>query len=345
MSILNFAFCFSIFRFSFFVLRCRSMGLLLLLFITTLVLAGCDSPRLYRDNRLMMGTFVEVISPRKEAPVIVFDEFSRIESIMSRYAPGSEVSKLNKEGRITASPDLFAVVRKSKEFSDATEGAFDITVGPLVDLWGFTDKKFRAPGADEIRETRKLIGSDKIILSGPDNMIQFDVHGMKIDLGGIAKGYAVDCAVKELKKRGIKSCLINAGGQVYALGFKKEAPRFNPRGIFKAKKWRIAVKNPDNAGGISVYLELFNQSASTSADYEQYFDSGGKRYGHIMDPRTGQPAGTGIASVTVIAPDAAAADALSTACCVLGKKKCAEIAEEFPGVHIKIITGHVHDTK
>ena len=286
-------------------------------------ICGCQSQHLYKDTRVMMGTFVEVTSSDKNAANIVFNEIKRIEGLLSKYKPDSEVSKLNKLGKLNASPETFYIIKKAKEFWQMSGGAFDITVGPLMDLWGFTDKKYRLPTEDAIKNTLNFIGSDKIILHDDNNMIEFSLSGVKIDLGAIAKGYAVDCAVKKLKEFGIKSCLINAGGQVYGLGDKFGRP------------WNIAIKDPRGEDLIA-YLELKNRSTATSGDYEQYFIKGGLRYSHILNPKTGYPADSGIISVTVIAPDGLTADALSTAIFVLGKAKGSELAKRFPNVKLMI---------
>jgi thiamine biosynthesis lipoprotein len=272
----------------------------------------------------MMGTFVEVTSPDKNAANIVFSEIKRIESLLNKYNPDSQVSRLNKFGKLNASPDTFYIIKRAKEFWRMSDGAFDITVGPLMDVWGFSDKKYRLPKEDEIKNTLALIGTDKIILHDDNNMIEFSLSGMKIDLGAIAKGYSVDCAVKKLKEFGIKSCLINAGGQVYALGDKFGRP------------WNIAIKDPRSKDFMG-YLELKNKSVATSGDYEQYFIQDNLRYTHILNPKTGYPADLGIISVTVIAPDGLTADALSTAIFVLGKEKGIELAKKFPDVKLRII--------
>jgi thiamine biosynthesis lipoprotein len=155
-------------------------------------------------------------------------------------------------------------------------------------------------------------------------MVELKIPGMKLDLGAIAKGYAVDCAIKRLKGQGIKSCLISAGGQIYCLGTNSGKP------------WRVAVKDPRNPGLLEK-LELKDAAVATSGDYAQYFIKDNKRYSHIMNPKTGCPSESGVASVTVIAPDGLTADALSTAIFVLGKEKGQALANRFPGVKVKII--------
>jgi len=292
--------------------------------ILSLLLSGCQNHELYKDNRLMMGTFVEVVSPDKRAAGITFAEIQRIESLLSKYKSDSEVSRLNKLGKLKVSPDTLYVIKKSKEFWKASGGAFDITVAPLVGLWGFTEKKYNVPKDEEIKAVLNLVGSDKIILHDKDNVIEFRIPGIKVDLGAIAKGYAVDCAVIKLKTAGIKSCLINAGGQIYCLGDNYGAP------------WNVAIKNPRGKTVIG-YLKLKDKAVATSGDYEQYFFKNNKRYGHILNPKTGYPADSGILSVTVVAPDGLTSDALATAIFVLGKSKGAVLAGRFADTEVRII--------
>ncbi|MDD2703347.1 MAG: FAD:protein FMN transferase, partial [Candidatus Omnitrophica bacterium] len=159
----------------------------------------------------MMGTFVEVISPDKNASAIVFDEIKRIERLLSKYDPQSEISILNNTGKVKAGPETLYVMKKSVEFWKLSNGAFDPTVGPLLDIWGFTDKKFRIPAQAEISKILEAVGMDKVVIDEANSIIEFKQAGMHVDLGAIAKGYAVDCAVQKLKSAGIKSCLINAG--------------------------------------------------------------------------------------------------------------------------------------
>lgn len=278
----------------------------------------------HKDTQAMMGTFVEVTSADKDAARIVFSEIRRIEGLLSKYKEDSEISRLNKTGKLSVSPETFFILQKSRDFWQASEGAFDITVAPLVDLWGFTDEAYRIPQKGMIEKTLASVGFDKIILNADGNVVKFKFPGMKIDLGAIAKGYAVDCAVRKLKENRIASCLINAGGQVFCLGGNHGKP------------WRIAVRNPRNPG-IWEYLELKDKAVSTSGDYEQYFIRGNKRFSHILDPRTGYPSDSGVISATVVAADGLTADALSTSIFILGKQKGLKLAERFKGARSEII--------
>ena len=293
-------------------------------YLLSTVLCGCQNKTLHRDTQVMMGTFVEVISPYKEAPNIVFSEIKRVENLLSKYKEDSDIAKLNKIGKLKVSPETFYVLQKAKEFWQASDGVLDITVGPLLDLWGFSDKKYYLPKDEEIKQALSKVGFDKIIFNIDDNVVEFKISGMKIDLGAIAKGYAVDCAVKKLKERRIKSCLINAGGQIYCLGDKFGVA------------WNVAVRGPRNKDFWD-YLKLKDKAVATSGDYEQYFMNKGKRYAHIFNPKTGYPADSGIVSVTVIAPDGLTADALATSIFILGKDKGLKLAKRFKDVRVEII--------
>jgi len=299
------------------------MTQVLTLFIFGLLFSGCQQKQLYKDTRLMMGTFVEVVSPDQRALPIVFDEIKRIEKLLSKYDPQSEISRLNAAGKLKVSPETYYVMEKSRDFWEASQGAFDITVAPLVKLWGFRDKDYKVPDKKQIGKLLALTGTDKIIFHKADNVIEFNTSGTQVDLGAIGKGYAIDCAVIKLKEQRISSCLINTGGQVYALGDKLGSP------------WKVAIQNP-RGNGASGSLLLKDQSVSTSGDYEQYFLKNKKRYSHIIDPKTGYPVDNGIVSVTVIASNGLIADALSTSVFVLGREKGEQLAKNYPGVTLKI---------
>lgn len=287
-----------------------------------LLLNGCQQKPLYKDTRMMMGTFVEVSSPDERAAAIAFDEIKRIEDLLSKYKPESEISRLNREGKQRGlSPETFQIIKKAKEYWQVSDGAFDITVASLMDLWGFTDKRFRVPSEEEIKEALAAVGSDKIVLQDSENVIEFNVPGVKVDLGAIAKGFAVDSAIKKLKAEGIISCLINAGGDIFCLGDKNGKP------------WNIAIQNPAGPG-FRGSLELKDKAVATSGNYQQYFIKENKRFSHIINPKTGYPANSGVSSVSVIAADCTTADFLATAIFVLGKDKAQTLAEKFTDVEV-----------
>lgn len=280
------------------------------------LLFGCQNRELHRSSQIMMGTFAEVISPDARAAKIAFAEMRRIEGLMSKYDENSEISLINKNRKNKVSSDTLYVIKKAKKFCRDSGGAFDITVAPLLEIWGFKDKNFRKPEGTEIENALALIGSDKIIVNENNNTVELQEAGMGLDLGAIAAGYAVDCAVKKLKQAGITSALINIGGDIYCLGAKFQKP------------WRVAVKDPRREGMVD-FIELKDKAVSTSGDYEQFFIAGDKRYSHIFDPKTGYPIESGVISVTVVAQDCLTADALATSVSVLGKDKGERLAKKF----------------
>ncbi len=287
-------------------------------------ITGCQRQRLYKESRIMMGTFVSVKSTDERAAGIAFDEIKRIEGLMSKYKEDSEISQLNKRGRIKAGPDVIYLIKKAKEMWVLSGGAFDITVGPFMDLWGFSDRKYSVPSPARIEAALKITGFDKVIVNEADNSIRFKVPGMKIDLGALAKGYAVDCAVRKLREKGVTSAIVRVGGEIYTLGTKAGRP------------WVIAIRSTDKKGFAGT-LKMVDQAVSTSGGYEQFFIKGGVRYAHIINPKTGMPAKSGVAAVTVIASDCVTADALATAIFVLGEQKGRALAEKFPGAQIKLV--------
>lgn len=298
--------------------------------------SGCEGRELRRETRVMMGTYVEILYFDERTPRIAFEEIARVEGILSKYRKDSEISRLNAGGRAGVSGEVYYFISRCAELSRLSSGAFDITVEPLVGLWGFKDGNFSVPGAEAISAVMPSIGSEKIIFHPADNMIEFSVKGMSVDPGGAGKGYALDCAAKKLAEAGINDFLLNAGGQIRCAG---NGPGGRP--------WRVAIKNPRGQGTIKRLTAGQDGSIATSGDYEQFFipaeeqknascarETGEKRYSHIIDPRSGYPADSGIISVTVFARDGLTADFLSTAVYVLGKERGNALLKEFPGCKI-----------
>ncbi len=296
------------------------------------MLLGCQhQAHLYRDNRVLMGTVVEVVTPYPEAANIVFDEIRRLESLFDIHRPSSEVSRLNRFGRLeNAKADTVDIIKQAKEFYAISAGAFDVTSARLSALWRRYAGVSRLPSKARISEQMRFTGSDKILLNEDDYVIEFKAPGVEIDLGAIAKGWALDRAAQRLKNQGITDCLINAGGQVYALGKCRGQP------------WKVGMLD-FQAVGESIIIDLQDASASTSGDSERSFVINGVAYSHILDPRTGYPAKAGLSSVTVVAASAAAADALSTIVFILGIDEGRRIVEKFPGARIAHFTKQAGD--
>lgn len=287
------------------------------------VLCGCGNP-LYHETEIAMGTFVEVVSADPRAAAITFREFRRLDKIFSLYDETSELSRLNKTGELHVSDDLFEVVKKAKEAYVKTDGAFDATVGPLALLWKKAIRDGRLPDDSEVRRALSRVGMDKVALDEVSRTISL-ASGVMLDLGGIAKGYAVDKAVAKLREAGINSALVNAGGNMFCLGKNQGRP------------WRVGIRDPRIAHYLKGKIALEDRGVSTSGDYEQFFIRDKKRYSHIIDIKTGYPADSGIVSATVTAPDAMTADILSTTLVVTGKERGFSVLKRFPGASARLI--------
>ena len=273
-----------------------------------------------------MGTFVEMISDDPRAAAIAFAEIKRLDNLLSKFNPRSEISQLNQQGKLKVSPDTLEVIKVALEFSKQSEGAFDITVAPLVDIWKPAIKTRMMPKEKIINAAKLLVGSENILIEEKSRTVKFLKKGMQIDLGGIAKGYAVDCAIKKLQQAGIKSCLVNAGGNMYGLGRNGTRP------------WKVGIRHPRRPNEMIGFILLEDRAIATSGDYEQYFDSGNRRFSHIIDPKTGYPVNNGVVAVTVISSSATIGDALSTAVFVLGKEKGLRLAERYKNTQAIILT-------
>jgi FAD:protein FMN transferase len=291
-----------------------------------LLMSGCSSQRNHRSTQVLMGTFVEVISSDQRAAGIVFAEIKRLDGLLSKFNPRSEIFQLNQGGKLKVGPDTLAVIKAAKEFSRQSNGAFDITVAPLVDIWKQAIKSRILPKENRINTAKSLVGSENILIDEKNSTVTLLKKGMQVDLGGIAKGYAVDCAIRKLKGAGIKSCLVNAGGNMYGLGKNEGRP------------WKVGIRHPRKPREMVGFLLLENRAIATSGDYEQYFETGNRRFSHIIDPQTGYPVNNGVVSVTVYSPSAATCDALSTAVFVLGKEKGARLAQRYQNTQAIILT-------
>ena len=267
-----------------------------------------------RRAHYVMGTIFEITAygaDREETVAAVEQSFTAIrqaDEILSHYRAESDLMRLNRsasQGTVTVDRDLYRVLEEALRFARLSEGAFDVTVGPLVRLWSEAAGRDRAPSEQEILETRKRVGSAKVELL-PELQVRFAQRGLEINLGAIGKGWAVDQAVAVLRRHGVRDAFVSAGtSTVYALG---------DDGL--GEGWEVSVRNPI-AGDPLATFRICDQAVSTSAAYERYWEITGNRFGHILDPRSGQPA-VSMLSATVVAPTATAADALSTAAYVMG---------------------------
>lgn len=243
------------------------------------------SVAVYGEDRVKMETAVEA----------AFDEVQRLDGLLSNYKPDSEWSKVNRDAAarpVKVSPELFRLISACLDYSRRSDGAFDITVGPLMKLWGFYKGTGRLPHKAEVQAVMSRVGYRHVILDPAAGTVRFDRKGVEMDPGGIGKGYAVDRMVDVLKQRGISIALVSgSGSSIYGLG----APPTEPRG------WKIDIRDPKARSRTIETVYLKNESMSTSGNYEKFFRAEGRIWSHIMDPRTGYPA-PGMLSVSVVAP-------------------------------------------
>jgi len=305
--------------------------ILAVLLVLVVAASGCiNATHRIEDTRVSMNTDVTItvmhpnVSEADRAISCAFAEVYKIEHLMSCTEEGSEVTRLNKNGSLpNASSDLQHVVTKSVGYSELTGGSFDITVLPVINLWTERMRAGSPPTDDEINETLELVNYKNITIR--NGSISFSQGSMGITLGGIAKGYAIDRAIEVLKEHQIEHALVNAGGDIRAMGSKTED-----------EPWNIALRNPKNRTEYITVLNLRNMSVATSGNYERYF-SEEARASHIIDPKTGY-ATDELLSATIIAENATDADALATAVFVLGEVDGMELVERLDGIEGLIIT-------
>ena len=297
----------------------------ILILTLCLCLTGCGKQTTEATAQIFaMDTVMEVAAYGEHAEQAVKSTEKRIEELenrLSRTKADSLVSGLNRDGSIRhLTYDYWNLIARAKEYRDATNGAFDITIAPVMDAWGFTGDSFRVPEQSELDTLLKKVNSDAIqMLGSPSDSVTLG-EGQAIDLGGIAKGYTSDWVEQTFRANGIESGKISLGGNVFVLGTKPDG-----------SDWRVGIKDPRNESGLAAILSLRDAYAITSGGYERYFEENGKTYHHIIDPATGYPADSGLLSVTVVAADngpdwagagnGAMCDAFSTALFVMGEEK------------------------
>ncbi|MGQ9780107.1 MAG: FAD:protein FMN transferase [Bacillota bacterium] len=271
--------------------------------------------RPYRRTDYLFGTFIEVTAYGPHARAGVAAAFAAMRAVAEKIDPNrptSDLARLNRaagKSPVRVSSTTMSLLRLAKKWYARTGGAFDVTVGPLVSLWGFDPGgRPHLPKQAAIAAARKLVGSGDLLLDERHNTVFLRRPGMAVDLGGMAKGYAVDRAYEALRKAGVRAALINAGGSsIRALG--------RPPG---RDSWRIAIAHPRREGQFLRFLSLApGEAMGTSADNQRFFVAGGRRYHHLFDPSTGYPA-TGSVLCSVVVKDAVTADVLSTACFIKG---------------------------
>ncbi|MFH1867423.1 MAG: FAD:protein FMN transferase [Candidatus Omnitrophota bacterium] len=303
-----------------------------LLVILTLIIAGVLLFETREQTKLKMGTFVRIVLHGERwldfdnAFKKAFDAIDKIDKTANVYDPDSELSRLNQKAcvePIAVSNELFALIDYSLKLSDETDGIFDATAFPLVELWKRYQNGGQAPSTDEIDKALSFVGYKFIKLDESQKTVFFGKKGLALDLSAIAKGFAADRAIVELEKCGFKSAVVNAGGDLYCLGRK-----------YFLMKWKIGIMDPADNKRIESILYLTDKAAATSGGYEQHFTYEGKEYTHIINTKTGYPKEVRFSSVTVIASACMIADGIATAVLAGGKNVKKEIQESYPGIDI-----------
>lgn len=319
----------------------------LLLLLALLLLAGGgrfllqQQVREYASEQFLMDTLVSirVYGPDpevlKSAVTAAYDEMHRIADLADRFPQAgttacnlSDVCRINQQAGIApvrVDADTLAMLALAQKYHDLSAGAFDVTIGPVMDLWGFAGDTPHSPPANRITETLALVDNESLTVNTPEQTVFLQKAGMKLDLGAVAKGYATEKALQALLRHGVKKALIDAGGNIRVLG---SNTRNSP--------WRIGIKDPRQGEAMVAVVALEDAAAVTSGDYYRYFEVDGKRYHHILDPRSGYPASTN-RSVTVISKDAGLADVLSTALFVLKGEEAVALAEKI-GVDLFLVS-------
>lgn len=278
-------------------------------------------------GRNLMGTRFEIVLADDDDPARLqaageeaLDEIERLEGLLSAYGEDSDVSRCNKMASrewVCIHPTVFSLLQRALALGKLTDGAFDITIMPLLRAWGFAGGHGHMPDPGELSTARELVGGKHVLLDGETNGVHFDVPGVELDLGAIGKGFALDCAMEGLRDAGVQNALLHAGtSTVVALGRPPDADA-----------WYIAIQNPNLEGCLPVKAEMADgQALSVSAAHGKSFTgSDGVQYGHVLDPRAGAPAHSANLSA-VATQNATNADALSTALLVLGAEGLGLIA-------------------
>lgn len=291
--------------------------LIFLVIVCGLILTGIFRTKVYSDRRFLMGTECEISvyyrgMPPRKAVESAFQMIQTLDSLESFFSPESDVSRINRYEDFTPSEHTIKIVKESMRIGDITGGAFDITCGPLMDVWdGFEESPNTGgyPRIEEIERARQFVDYRKIDTTGGRIRIS---KGMEIDLSGIAKGYACEVACEVLKENGVNVGLVNCGGDIR---------------VFGEKVFDIGIRHPRNEG-IFRTVRIRDKGIVTSGDYENYFESEGKRFHHIIDPSTGYPS-EGCIAVTIVAKDAMYADGLATGVMVMGLERGDSLLERL----------------
>jgi len=278
----------------------------------------------YKRTDAIMGTriYVELWDTSEthanECIDAVMADMRRIDDLMSHYKPESQLSKINQhaaDAPVLVDKELFDLIKLSTHYSEITEGAFDITYASVGYLYNYPEHI--RPTEDQIKAALPAVNWRNMKFNDADHSVFFEHKGMRIDLGGIGKGYAVDRGIEILQKRGIQHAVVTAGGDTRIIGDRM------------GRDWLVAIRHPDDPNKVVTRIPLSNAAMSTSGDYERYFDENGVRYHHIIDPHTGHSARK-VRSATIIGPTATQTDGMSKTAFVLGPEKALEIINRMP---------------
>lgn len=290
-----------------------------------LLLSGCcqEKPIVVKTTTIHFDTTIDLeISGRDavQAQKIIFAELERLHNIFNRYDENSDVAKINSAGKngVTVSPDIIEVIDMVKNQPEEIRKVFALSSGSLVDLWNIkSESNWQPPTMEQIQTAKNLVRDDDIRLEG--NKVFLERDNMSLDFGAVAKGYAVEQAIKKVAQLDLQYILINAGGNVRIVG---ERPT--------RKNWRIGVQNPRQSDKLSGVLNLFSgASAQTSGDYQRFIEFENKRYCHIIDIRTGYPVDNELASVTIADKDSLMGDILSTSIFIWGKDQGVQLLTKY----------------
>ena len=316
----------------------RAAAIAALMAIVAVLFSSCggDPPKQSRTD-FVLGTTITVTTYGRVSSDLVDHVFARVHEIERKMSTSeedysdTELLRVNARagaGAVSVSADTFSVLKEALAFSELSGGAFDVTVHPLVRLWGIGTEGAAIPDAEQLSAALELVDYRAVQLNPDDTSILLPQPGMGVDVGGIAKGYAADEAARILKEAGIKSALLDFGGNIVTVGHKPDG-----------SLWRIGIQVPDASRGDFLGIAtVADQSIVTSGTYERFFEQGGVRYHHILDTRTGYPVQNGLTSVTIITTASIEADALSTAVFALGLEEGYPLAEALSDVEAIFVT-------
>lgn len=288
----------------------------------------------YEMESFCMGTVISqrVYGEKAEIAVMkVEEEIKRLETLMSFFLESSEITRLNNAAgkhEVELGCEALYVLNRAKYFSEMCDGTFDVTIGPVAKLWGIFTDHAKVPSKEEIDKALSFTGYKDITINNELGTAKLERVGESVDLGAIAKGYAADRAIEIYKQHGIESAFINLGGNVMVLGNKPEG-----------SPWMIGIQNPLLQRGQCLgVVKAVNKTIVTSGDYVRYFEKDNVKYHHILDPRTGYPANSGLISTTIVSEKSIGADALSTAIFILGLEEGMKLINSIKDMEAIFVT-------